>query len=161
MSDIWYYFKQDRQCTYNVTLRCVRAIIVVVEIHITYSECIFVTLCIQHAMRMRRIILSSVACLARPYFFPLSHKRLCFQKKKEPWNLICVFFLQLSFEKYLTPRRTERGVIKYAIVVSVKSTRYFCQILIKREFSGQSVEKYSNITFHENPSSGSRVVPHG
>jgi len=29
----------------------------------------------------------------------------------------------------------------------------------KTEFSRQFVEKYSNINFYENPSSGSRVVP--
>jgi hypothetical protein len=33
-----------------------------------------------------------------------------------------------------------------------------CQILIRLEYSRQSFEKYSNIKFHENPSSGSRVV---
>ena len=41
------------------------------------------------------------------------------------------------------------------------STRYSCQILMKLEFSGQVFEKYLNIKFHENPSSGSRVVPCG
>jgi len=34
---------------------------------------------------------------------------------------------------------------------------FFCQILMKLEFSQQIFEKYSNIKFHENPSSGSRV----
>jgi len=34
----------------------------------TYSECVFVTLVIQNAMRMRRIMLSSVACMAVQYF---------------------------------------------------------------------------------------------
>jgi hypothetical protein len=34
---------------------------------------VFVALVIQHAMRMRRIILPSVACLAVPYFSTLSH----------------------------------------------------------------------------------------
>jgi hypothetical protein len=50
----------------------VRVTIVAVEkaISITYSECVSVALVIQHAKRMRRIILSSVACLAVPYFFP-------------------------------------------------------------------------------------------
>jgi hypothetical protein len=32
---------------------------------------------------------------------------------------------------------------------------------MKLEFSGQIFEKSSNIKFHENPSSGSRVVPCG
>ena len=39
--------------------------------------------------------------------------------------------------------------------------RHSCRILIKLEFSPQILEKYSNIKFHENPSSGSRVVPLG
>jgi hypothetical protein len=40
-------------------------------------------------------------------------------------------------------------------------TRYSCQILTKLEFSRQIFEISSNIKFHENPSSGSRVVPSG
>jgi hypothetical protein len=38
---------------------------------------------------------------------------------------------------------------------------YFCQILMKLEFSRQSLEKYTNTKFRDNPSSGSRVVPCG
>jgi len=34
----------------------------------------------------------------------------------------------------------------------------FFPILVKLEFSEQILEKSSNIDFHENPSSGSRVV---
>jgi len=41
------------------------------------------------------------------------------------------------------------------------STSYCCQILSKHEFSGQFFEKYSNIKFRENPSSGSRVTAQG
>ena len=41
------------------------------------------------------------------------------------------------------------------------STPYYCQILKKLEFSGQNFEKYSNIKFRENPSSGRRVIPYG
>jgi hypothetical protein len=43
-------------------------------ISITYSEGVFVALVIQHAMRMHRILLSSVACLARLYFSTLRYK---------------------------------------------------------------------------------------
>jgi len=42
----------------------------------------------------------------------------------------------------------------------MSSTRYSCQTLIKLEFSRQIFATYPNIKFHENPSSGSRVVPY-
>jgi hypothetical protein len=47
------------------------------------------------------------------------------------------------------------------ILVLVYSTRYSCPILMKVEFSGQIFEKYSNVIFHENLSSGSQVVQCG
>jgi hypothetical protein len=43
--------------------------------------------------------------------------------------------------------------------VYLQITRYSCQILIKVEISRQVFEKCSNIEFHENRSSGSRVCP--
>jgi hypothetical protein len=62
-----------KQCTYNGKLRrvrcCGRAN------NITYSECMFLDLCIQHAMRVCCITFSCVTCLAGPYFSTLSHKR--------------------------------------------------------------------------------------
>ena len=39
------------------------------------------------------------------------------------------------------------------------SIHYSCQILMNFEFSRNILEKFSKIKFHENPSSGSRVVP--
>jgi len=36
---------------------------------------------------------------------------------------------------------------------------YYSQVLIKLVFSRHIFEKYSNIKFHENPSSGSRAAP--
>jgi hypothetical protein len=39
------------------------------------------------------------------------------------------------------------------------STCYSCQMLMKLEFSWWILKKYSNIKFHDNPSSGSWVVP--
>ena len=48
-------------------------------ISVTSSECVFLALDIQHAMHMRHIILSYVACLAVSYF-SISEKRHAFQE---------------------------------------------------------------------------------
>jgi hypothetical protein len=50
-------------------------------ISITYSECVSVASFVQHAKRMRRIILSSVACPAVQHSPTLSHKRYNFRKE--------------------------------------------------------------------------------
>ena len=46
----------------------------------------------------------------------------------------------------------------FVLKIFMYSSRYFCQILMKLEFSGQIFEKYSNIKFRENPSSRSPVL---
>jgi len=53
-----------------------------IAISITYSESVSIALIIQNAKRMRRNILSSVACPELPHFSKLFHKRQDFQKKK-------------------------------------------------------------------------------
>jgi len=47
---------------------------------VIYSECESVALVIQHAKRMRRIVLLNVARLALPYFSTLSYKCYDFRK---------------------------------------------------------------------------------
>jgi hypothetical protein len=49
---------------------------------IAYSECVFVALGIEHAMRMRSIVLSSLAYPGQRHFYKLSDKMHDFRKKK-------------------------------------------------------------------------------
>jgi len=65
-------------------------------IGITYSRRVSVALVIQHSKRMRRIIMSSVSCLALPYFFTLSHERHHFRGGKKVLNIKRVFRFSVS-----------------------------------------------------------------
>jgi hypothetical protein len=56
---------------------------------VTCSGCVSVALFIQHAMRIHRIVLPSVVCVAVPYFSTLSHKRHNFRKTL--LNIKCAF----------------------------------------------------------------------
>ena len=85
--------RQDRQCTfkaYPCNSCCPGK-----AISIMFSECMCVALVIQHAKHMRRRILSSVACLAIPYFVALSHKDTIFGQ--ELLNIKCVLIFSTAF----------------------------------------------------------------
>ena len=68
------YHKKKSNVRMTLTMRNVRAIIVVVEKqYVTYSECVIVALGIQREMRMRPITSSTVACLALQYYATFFH----------------------------------------------------------------------------------------
>jgi hypothetical protein len=62
---------------------------------IAYSESVSVALVVQHATRMRRIILSFVAYPALPYFATLPHKGHNFRKTL--LNIKCVLIFSTIF----------------------------------------------------------------
>jgi len=64
-------------------------------------------------MRMRRIVLSSVASLALPHFPTLSEKRHDFRKKKVIEHKMCVLiFSTILSETFFILRRNEQDMIK-------------------------------------------------
>jgi hypothetical protein len=78
-----------------------------VAVSITYSECVFVVLVLQHAMRMLLFILPSVRCLAVPLFFTLSYKQHDFQENVSSMKFVLCFVLHILSEIFLILRRIE------------------------------------------------------
>ena len=104
-------------------------------ISITYSECVSVAVFIQHARRMCRIILPSVAGLVlRYFFFRISQKRHDFREKL--WNIKRVFWfsLQLLSEMFLTLRRTGRYIARKVHMSSYKASVIFVRFSWKFNF---------------------------
>jgi hypothetical protein len=70
------------------------------------------------------------------------------------FDFLCNFFCNIFRSK----KNWARYYHKHTRVF-MSSTRYSCPILVKLESPRQIFEIYSNIKFHENPSSGSRDFP--
>jgi hypothetical protein len=107
---------------------------------VTYYECVFMALVIQHAMRMRRTVLSSVACLG-PLYFPhvIPINGAIFEQLFTQYNVCVLLSLRLLFEPLLILRRNERDVTINALHVRYLSC-HSCQILIKLDFFSTTLE---------------------
>jgi hypothetical protein len=122
-------------------------------------KCVSVALVIQHAMRMRRIILSSEACLALPYFSRLSHKWHDFREKVFECKMcVLIFFTNFLWNISTSKKNSARYYHKCTNVFKY-STRYYYQILMKLEFYRQIFLNIQISYFMK--IRGSRVVPWG
>ena len=63
-------------------------------VSITYSECVFVALVIQHAMQMCHIVICSLSGFS--IFFHMSRKWYNFQKEVSEYKM-CVFIFSKTF----------------------------------------------------------------
>ena len=108
ISGRWIFVDTSVQCDIGVLSRnqCCRG----KEISIKHSELVTEALVNQHAKRMRRMT-SSVACLALPYIFGLSHKRHDFRGKKMLLNIkYILIFAEIWSGIFLMLRRISREV---------------------------------------------------
>jgi hypothetical protein len=89
-------------CVYVVVCLCLCVCIclcVYVFVCVCVYICVFVPIVMQHAMRMRHIQLSSVACPAVTYFPTLPHKLHDFRKKVIERKMF-VFIFSATFETF-------------------------------------------------------------
>jgi hypothetical protein len=152
---------QDRQYTYqrNTEDRWRHHSYLAKTIKNTYSECVSVASVIQHALRMRRIIICGMS--DPTHITTLSHKRHDFWKNVIEHEMHILILSTILSQAFLILRRIWQNIIINVNRPSRKVPVSLGQILIQLEFSRQIFEIYSNIKLRKQPSSGSRVVPCG
>ena len=173
MSLIWAAARRVTACKYNKTddvgyvrsnseLASRKHCCIGEAANITQPEylCVFVALGTRHKMGMRRIATCGLQLLHKN-FSTFSHKRHNFRKKGKLLDTKCVFWfwLQLLSETFLILRRNEQDVIKKSVLIFMYSAHYSWPIFVKLEFFSTDFRKI--FKFHQNPSSGSRIVPCG
>jgi hypothetical protein len=107
---------------------------------------------------MCHIVLSFVFPLVLPNFSTLSLAP--FSKKVIEYKMCLVFSTTLT--QNTSHLKNHSAIYCHKCKnIFMQSTCYSFQVLMKLEFSQQTFEESTNIRFHQNPSSGSQVVPCG
>jgi hypothetical protein len=143
---------------YNVTLRRLRVNHCCCGKAKYYTFRVAAALVIQqHAKRTPLIILPSLPCQALPHFSTLSIHGKTFGKSYWTWN--ACFFSTTFVWNISYPKRAERDINVHG------SWRKVFIILVKSEsnlnFLDRTSKNTKKMTFHESPTTGSRVVPRG
>jgi hypothetical protein len=113
-------------------------------------------------MQCKCTILSSVACLVVKYFPLYLINGTIFGgggKAAEHTMGVLIFFTHFVWN--ITYSKQWAIYDQKYTLVFMETTLYSCPILMARDLSRQIFEKSSETKFHENSSSGSRVVPCG
>jgi len=103
---------------------------------------VFFALDIQHAKSMRRIVLSSVACLAVLYFFTLPQMAKFSGKKLLSIKCVFAFPLQLASKVFLILKNLQRDII-------INLPRLSCRVpatLFRTEVNSKYFQKNNQVT---------------
>jgi hypothetical protein len=111
-------------------------------VNIRFYECMCVALVTEHAERMCRVTLSSVACLAVPYFFIFSHKRYDFRGRGvKLLDIKCVFHLDNCVRNISHFKNNSARYCHKYTHVFLQNTRYSCEILMNIKYSRKTCEE--------------------
>ena len=151
--------QQDRQCTYDVTLRRVRELLLRWETSKYYiivcvrapaflfmgarapvHACACIALLIQRVTRMRRNASSFMAFQVLLNSWTLSHKRHDFRKKVTEHKM-CVLMFSTTFIKHISQCKKNLARCHKCENVFMLSTRHSCRIVIKLEFNSTDFKK--------------------
>jgi hypothetical protein len=128
---------------------------------IKYYECVYLYSCLGYpACKLHLLciaLLSSVTCLAAPYFSTFSHKGMIFRGKML-LNIKCVFLfsVQLLSETFLIVRRIHQNVVMNVHRSSCK----VAIILLRFQWNFNFLDRFLKniqISEYENPFSGSEL----
>ena len=126
-------------------------------VSVTYSECAFVGLGIQHEMHTSHTVVCGLSgCII--FFSRYLVNDTIFGKK-------CVLIFSTTFVWNISNYKYNwAGYDHKCILVFMYNSSYSCQMLMVLEFSRYILEKYANITLHESvqwePSSSVRTHRH-
>ena len=108
------------------------------------------------------MLLSFVVYLAVPSFSISFHKRRDFRKESNWIKTACFDFLYILVWTFRILTRIQRDIFINVYNSAYKSIHCCCQILVQpRRLVDRYSRSFINIRFHENSSSGSRLIPCG
>jgi hypothetical protein len=124
---------------------------------ITHSQCASVALVIQHARHMCRIVPSSVACLALPYFFTLPGKWHRVWKKVIEHKMFVLISSATFIWNFLNLHRIQQDIIINIFLSSCKGPIILVRLQWILNFLDSILKNPQVVKFNENPLLGAKL----